>query len=51
MHNGRSNNVLWKGLTAGIAGGLVASWVINQFQAAWSKAVEGFEKPHGAQSM
>jgi len=24
---------------------------MNQFQAAWSKATEGFEKPHGAQSM
>jgi hypothetical protein len=42
---------LWKGLVAGLAGGLVASWTMNQFQAAWSKAAEGFEKPHGAQSM
>jgi putative membrane protein len=42
---------LWKGLAAGLAGGLVASWTMNQFQAAWSKATEGFEKPHGAQSM
>lgn len=42
---------LWKGLAAGLAGGLVASWTMNQFQAAWSKAAEGFEKPHGAQSM
>jgi hypothetical protein len=24
---------------------------MNQFQAAWTKATEGFEKPHGAQSM
>lgn len=42
---------VWKGLAAGLAGGLVASWTMNQFQAAWSKAAEGFEKPHGAQSM
>lgn len=42
---------LWKGLAAGLAAGLVASWTMNQFQAAWSKAAEGFEKPHGAQSM
>ncbi len=28
----------WKGLAAGLAGGLVASWTMNQFQAAWSKA-------------
>lgn len=42
---------LVKGTVAGLIGGLVASWTMNQFQAAWSKAVEGFEKPHGAQSM
>jgi putative membrane protein len=48
--NNRTPDV-WKGLAAGLAGGLVASWTMNQFQAAWSKAAEGFEKPHGAQSM
>ena len=42
---------LVKGTVAGLVGGLVASWTMNQFQAAWSKAAEGFEKPHGAQSM
>ena len=42
---------LVKGAVAGLIGGLVASWTMNQFQAAWSKAAEGFEKPHGAQSM
>lgn len=42
---------LVKGAVAGLVGGLVASWTMNQFQAAWSKATEGFEKPHGAQSM
>jgi putative membrane protein len=26
----------WKGLAAGLIGGLVASWTMNQFQAAWS---------------
>jgi len=46
----RKGDVL-KGLAAGLAGGLAASWTMNQFQAAWSKAAEGFEKPHGAQSM
>src|SRR5688500_8444006 len=40
-----------KGLAAGLIAGLVASWTMNQFQAAWTKAKEGFEKPHGAQSM
>lgn len=27
-----------KGVTAGLVGGLVASWVMEEFQAAWSKA-------------
>src|SRR6185503_12622257 len=47
--NGDAN--VWKGLVAGLAGGLVASWTMNQFQAAWTRVAEGFEKPHGAQSM
>jgi putative membrane protein len=47
--NGEAN--VWKGVVAGLAGGLVASWTMNQFQAAWTRAAEGFEKPHGAQSM
>lgn len=42
---------LVKGAVAGLVGGLIASWTMNQFQAAWSKVTEGFEKPHGAQSM
>ena len=48
---GRREENLWKGTVAGLIGGLVASWTMNQFQAAWSNAAEGFEKPHGAQSM
>lgn len=40
-----------KGLAAGIIGGLVASWTMNQFQAWWSKLSEGTERPHGAQSL
>jgi hypothetical protein len=42
---------VWKGLVAGLAGGLLASWTMNQFQAAWTRIQEGTEKPHGAQSM
>lgn len=42
---------VWKGLVAGLAAGLVASWTMNQFQKAWTLAAAGFEKPHGAQSM
>ncbi len=51
MRNGKRHGDVLKGFAAGLAGGLVASWTMNQFQAAWSKATEGFEKPHGAQSM
>ena len=42
---------VWKGLVAGLAGGLIASWTMNQFQAAWTRIAEGSEKSHGAQSM
>jgi uncharacterized membrane protein YagU involved in acid resistance len=42
---------IWKGMVAGLAGGLVASWTMNQFQAAWTRIAEGAEKSHGAQSM
>ncbi len=42
---------IWKGLVAGLVGGLVAAWTMNQFQAAWTRIAEGSEKSHGAQSM
>lgn len=42
---------IWKGMVAGLAGGLVAAWTMNQFQAAWTRIAEGSEKSHGAQSM
>ena len=44
------SNVL-KGLAAGVVGGLVASAVMNRFQALLSKLVEGEERSHGAQSL
>jgi putative membrane protein len=40
-----------KGMIAGAAGGLVASWVMNQFQALLSRVTHGVERPHGAQSL
>jgi putative membrane protein len=49
MHNNENPNVL-KGLVAGLAGGLIASWTMNQFQALWTRIAEGNEKPHGAQA-
>src|ERR1051326_4471317 len=47
----RNNNKLWKGLAAGVAGGLAAAWTMNQFQALWSRNSHGTERPHGAQSL
>ncbi|HJT26711.1 MAG TPA: DUF1440 domain-containing protein [Pyrinomonadaceae bacterium] len=49
MRNNDSN--ILKGMVAGLAGGLIASWTMNQFQAAWTRIAEGTEKSHGAQSM
>ena len=40
-----------KGMIAGAARGLVASWVMNQFQALLSRMTHGVERPHGAQSL
>jgi putative membrane protein len=45
------NGNILKGVVAGLAGGLIASWTMNQFQAAWTRMAENSEKPHGAQSM
>ena len=47
----RNGHDPWKGLAAGAAGGLVASWVMNQFQALWSRKTHGIERSHGAQSL
>ncbi len=51
MHDDKLKPNVWKGLAAGLTAGLVAAWTMNQFQAAWTKKAQGFEKPHGAQSM
>lgn len=42
---------LLKGLAAGLAGGLAASFVMNQFQAWWGARTRGVAKGHGAQSL
>ena len=41
MRDKNDNGNVWKGLVAGLAGGLVASWTMNQFQAAWTRIAEG----------
>jgi putative membrane protein len=40
------NNQVYKGLIAGAIGGLAASWIMTQFQAAVSRALEGQPDPH-----
>jgi uncharacterized membrane protein YagU involved in acid resistance len=45
------NGSIWKGIVAGLAGGLIASWTMNQFQSALTRLAENSEKTHGAQSM
>ena len=39
----------WRGAVAGVVGGLVASWVMNRFQAGLSKAVHGSQASGGGQ--
>jgi putative membrane protein len=39
----RDGGDVLKGLAAGVVGGLVASWVMEEFQAGWSKVSEGLE--------
>jgi putative membrane protein len=51
MRNVNDRGDVLKGLVAGLAGGLIASWTMNQFQAAWTRIAEGADKSHGAQSM
>jgi hypothetical protein len=51
MRNNNGSPNIAKGVLAGLAAGLVASWTMNQFQAAWTRIAQGAEKPHGAQSM
>ena len=48
MRNG--DHKLWKGVVAGAAGGLAASWVMNQFQAAWGRAQSRMENERQRQS-
>lgn len=41
--NGCDAGDVWKGLAAGLIGGLVASWTMNRFQDVWSKLAKGIE--------
>ena len=47
----RREGDVWKGLAAGLIGGVVASAVMNRFQALVGKLTAGVERSHGAQSL
>ena len=42
---GSRQGELWKGVVAGMIGGLVASWTMNQVFTIWSKINEGKQEP------
>ena len=42
--NKQSNRHAWKGLVAGIVGGVVASWTMDRFQYWWLSFAEGDER-------
>ena len=48
--NGRKEGDVWKGLAAGLIGGLVASWAMNRFQDVGVKLAESGEQSQGAES-
>ena len=48
--NDRVQGEMWKGLVAGLIGGLVASWTMNRFQDVWVKLSEGNGQSAGAHS-
>jgi Protein of unknown function (DUF1440) len=43
LTSGCHGSDLWKGLAAGLIGGLVASWMMNRFQDVWSRLANSFE--------
>ena len=45
--SGSGDGRLWKGLAAGLAGGLVASWAMNRFQDVWSRLAAAGQESTG----
>jgi len=45
MEQGNEEGCVWKGLVAGLAAGLFASWAMNQFQARLARVTEGVKNP------
>lgn len=48
--NRRDEGDVWKGIAAGLIGGLVASWTMNRFQDVWLKLSENNGQSAGARS-
>ena len=46
----RGERDVLKGVVAGLVGGLVASWTMDQFQALWTKVAESVEPSQGSSS-
>jgi putative membrane protein len=44
----KQDGEVWKGLLAGVAGGLVASWTMDEFQFAWNKLSERIKESKNA---
>jgi putative membrane protein len=44
MARRRQRKSIWKGAVAGMAGGLAASWVMNEFQAGWSAVAKSLSQ-------
>ena len=45
--NERDDHNVWKGLAAGLIGGLVASWTMNRFQDVWLRVAQTIETSPG----
>lgn len=46
----RQSESVWKGLAAGLVGGLVASWTMNRFQELWFSVADKGQSPEPAPS-
>jgi hypothetical protein len=47
MMSSRESNVC-AGMVAGMIGGAVGTWLMSEFQGAWSRVVDGFQSPSAA---
>ena len=46
--NGNNEPSVWKGIAAGAIGGIVASWVMEEFQSAWMKVAKNATSQNGS---